>query len=181
MKLMKSSFQRRVQQGVSMLEVLIALLITTIGLLGFAGLQSRALLATEDTYQRTQATSIAQEMVERMRMNGITGVTQSNAFTAVSAYTTASNWTGPKPTKSCYGATVCTFEDMALYDIAEIRRLVETGSNLPNGSAIVAACQSSSGVDDSVCAYVAWGSTSASDCAAKKDVAVNECVMVQGT
>lgn len=180
MEKMKALTSVRRQEGVSMLEILIALLITTIGLLGFAGLQSRALMATEDTYQRTQATSIAQEMIERMRMNGITGETQSYAFGAVAAYTNAANWSGTIPTKSCY-ASSCSVDDMALYDIGEIRRLVAAANNLPSGSAIVATCKSSASADDSICAYVAWGSTTASDCAAKKDVSVNECVMVQGT
>ncbi len=170
-----------------MLEILIALLVTTIGLLGFAGLQSRALMSTEDTYQRTQATSIAQEMIDRMRMNGITGVTQSSAVAAEAsanrqAYVTASNWAGAKPAQDCFGvAKTCSVSEMALYDIAQIRQMVESSSSLPNGSALVALCSSDGGVNDRICAYVAWGSTTAAECAANADVGVNECVMVQGT
>lgn len=187
MKSSKSVRGFNAERGVSMLEILIALLVTTIGLLGFAGLQSRALVATEDTYQRTQATSIAQEMIERMRMNGITGDTQSNAVDADAiaerqAYTTASNWSGGRPVQDCFGATKnCTVSQMALYDIGQIRQMVESSSNLPNGSALVAVCSSDGGVNDRICAYVAWGSTTAAECAAKADVGVNECVMVQGT
>ncbi len=187
MNAMKTSFRPKAQQGVSMLEILIALLITTVGLLGFAGLQSRALMSTEDTYQRTQATSIAQEMIDRIRMNGITGETQSNAVGAdasadLKAYTTATNWTGAIPTKDCFGtAASCSVSDMALYDIAQIRQMVEAPNTLPNGSALVAVCDSDGGSSDRLCAYVAWGSTTASDCEAKKDVGVSECVMVQGT
>lgn len=170
---------RRKQAGVSLLEVLIALLITSVGLLGFAGLQSRALLSTEDTYVRTQATSIAQEVVERMRMNGITGATQSNAFTnpSLAAYTTAANWSGAVPAADCLGGTKkCTVAQMALFDIAQIRQVVETSGSLPNGSVLVAAC-----ANNRVCAYVAWGSTTAAECAAQGDASVNDCVVIQGT
>ncbi|MDQ8035827.1 MAG: type IV pilus modification protein PilV [Pedobacter sp.] len=167
---------KRIQSGVSLLEILIALLITSVGLLGYAGLQSRALLATEDTYQRVQATSIAQEIIDRMRMNGMVAGMQSNAAAnpSVAVYTAASNWTGGIPTQNCFNST-CAGPAMALYDIGEIRRMVAAGSNLPSGSAIVATCGAK------VCAYVAWGSTTASDCAAANDNNINECVVVQGT
>lgn len=173
----KQSFQR----GVSMLEVLIALLITTIGLLGFASLQSRALLSTEDTYQRTQATSLAQDIIERMRMNGIAPNTQSNtAATSSAVYTTATSWTGTTPTTDCLGmAKSCSKDDMARYDVRQIRTAVAASSNLPNGTVLVTkdALQCDSG---RVCAYVAWGSTTASTCAAAKGVGVRTCVVIQG-
>jgi len=175
----RKGWSMKSQAGVSMLEVLIALLITSVGLLGFAGLQSRALVSTEDTYQRTQATSIAQEIIERMRMNGVTGAIQSTASTNpnVAVYTTTGNWTGAKPATDCFGAAkTCAVADMALYDIAQVRTLLESAKNLPNGTALVAACE-----NNRVCAYVAWGSTTATTCAAQKDVSVNECVVMQGT
>lgn len=166
----------RRQAGVSMLEILIALLVTTVGLLGFASLQSRALVSTEDTYQRTQATSLAQDMVERMRMNGIKPGIQSNAAANDPQYTTAANWGGAVPTTDCLGITKnCSAADMALFDIAQIRRAVEASSNLPNGSALVAACE-----NGRVCAYVAWGDVTAADCAAKKAIGVKTCVVIQG-
>lgn len=161
-----------------MLEILVALLITTVGLLGFASLQSRALLSTEDTYQRTQATSFAQDIIERMRMNGMTPAEQSNAAGTVAsaAYTTASNWTGALPTAACLGMSQnCSKDVMAQYDIAQIRTAVQAPSNLPNGSALVATC-----ANNRVCAYVAWGDKTAAECAAAGGVGIQTCVVIQG-
>lgn len=165
------------QSGVSMLEILIALLITTIGLLGFASLQSKALLSTEDTYQRTQATSLAQDMLERMRMNGMKVDKQSNAAsTSSSAYLNAGNWTGSAPVADCFGMTKnCSTDQMALYDIAQIRAAVESSGNLPNGSAAVASC-----ADNRVCSYVAWGDDTATACAAANGIGMKTCVVMQG-
>ncbi|MGH8493759.1 MAG: type IV pilus modification protein PilV [Moraxellaceae bacterium] len=166
----------KTQSGVSMLEVLVALLVTSVGLLGFASLQSRALVSTEDTYQRTQATSLAQDIVDRMRMNGASPLKQSDAANAVAGYTTASNWGGSLPATNCLGLDkLCSQDEIALYDIAQIRRAVETSSNLPNGSAIVAACESAR-----VCAYVAWGDVTAAQCVTKKGIGVKTCVVIQG-
>lgn len=180
--IMKTAFNKVVmrnkQTGVSMLEVLIALLITTVGLLGFASLQSRALVSTEDTYQRTQATSLAQEIIERMRMSGISPGTQSNANAAAADYTTASNWSGSLPADldECLGITAaCSASEMAKYDIAQIRDAVENSGNLPNGRVLVQACD-----NDRVCAYIAWGEDDVEECAAADGVGFKTCVVIQG-
>lgn len=55
------------QTGSTMIEVLVALLILAIGLLGMAGLQTLSLRNAHDAYLRTQATILAVDMVERMR------------------------------------------------------------------------------------------------------------------
>lgn len=57
------------QDGFSMIEVLVSLLIFTIGLLGLAALQLNALQGTSDSAQRSQATAVLQDMAERIRAN----------------------------------------------------------------------------------------------------------------
>jgi len=59
----------RKQSGASLLEVLIALLILSIGLLGLAGLQAASLRHTHEAQLRSQATWLAMDMLERMRAN----------------------------------------------------------------------------------------------------------------
>lgn len=59
---------RRVR-GVSMLEVLVAIFILTIGLLGVAGIQSQMQTAQVEAYQRAQAIVLLQEMVDRINAN----------------------------------------------------------------------------------------------------------------
>ena len=58
-----------VQRGFSLLEVLIALAVFSFGLLGLAALQTVSLRVGHDSYQRTQATMLAYDIVDRMRAN----------------------------------------------------------------------------------------------------------------
>jgi type IV pilus assembly protein PilV len=59
----------RVQSGYLMIEVLITMFILAIGLLGVVGLQARAQQAETDSYQRTQALMLVQDMAERISAN----------------------------------------------------------------------------------------------------------------
>jgi len=60
---------RRQDRGFTMIEVLISILIMTLGLLGLAGLQVRAQQAELESYQRAQALILAQDMVDRINAN----------------------------------------------------------------------------------------------------------------
>ena len=53
-----------------MVEVLIAVLILAIGLLGVAGVQMRSLQQTSNANLRSQATMVAQEVTEKLRVAG---------------------------------------------------------------------------------------------------------------
>ena len=66
-----SSFLKRpgAQKGVTLIEVLAALVIISIGLLGIASLQANSLKLNQSSYMRSQATELAYEIVERMRAN----------------------------------------------------------------------------------------------------------------
>lgn len=57
------------QQGVSLLEVLITVVVLSIGLLGLAALQANATKFNHSAHLRSQATNMAHEMMERMRAN----------------------------------------------------------------------------------------------------------------
>jgi type IV pilus assembly protein PilV len=63
---MKSS---RSQRGITLIEVLIALLLVSIGLLGMASLQANSLKFNRSAYTRTQATQLAYDIADRMRAN----------------------------------------------------------------------------------------------------------------
>ena len=56
-------------RGVTMMEVLVTLLIVTLGLLGAAGMQSRMQIAQIESYQRAQAIVLLQDMVDRVSAN----------------------------------------------------------------------------------------------------------------
>ncbi|MBI4195797.1 MAG: type IV pilus modification protein PilV [Betaproteobacteria bacterium] len=57
------------QSGFTMIEVLVALLIIVLGLLGLAGLQTRLQQAEFESYQRAQAVVVLYNMVDRITIN----------------------------------------------------------------------------------------------------------------
>ncbi|WP_205287725.1 type IV pilus modification protein PilV [Luteibacter yeojuensis] len=59
----------RAQRGVSMIEVLVAVLIFTIGLIGLGGLLITATKSNASALVRTQVTFLANSMADRMRAN----------------------------------------------------------------------------------------------------------------
>jgi type IV pilus assembly protein PilV len=65
------SRSRRAQRvrGVTMIEVLVSVLILTVGLLGVAGLQARMQTAEIEAFQRAQAIVLLQDMVDRINAN----------------------------------------------------------------------------------------------------------------
>ena len=60
----------RQQRGVTLLEVLISIVIMSIGLLGLAGLFSMAGKAEVESYQRIQALTYLNDMADRIASNG---------------------------------------------------------------------------------------------------------------
>ncbi len=57
------------QQGISLIEILVSVLILSIGLLGLAAMQSNGLKQNRNAYYRTQATVLAYDIIDRMRAN----------------------------------------------------------------------------------------------------------------
>ncbi|MDB5934948.1 MAG: pilV [Massilia sp.] len=57
------------QAGFSLLEVLITMLIVSFGLLGIAGIVITSLKNTQGSYARSQASLLANDIIDRMRAN----------------------------------------------------------------------------------------------------------------
>ena len=68
--------------GFSLIEILVALVLLTLGLLGLSALQASAMKVSFDSGQRSQATWVVGELVERMRAN-VDG--QASGYTAAAA------------------------------------------------------------------------------------------------
>lgn len=60
---------RHSMRGFTLLEVLVAIVVMSIGLLGLAGLMASSLKNSHSAYQRTQATWLAYDALDRMRAN----------------------------------------------------------------------------------------------------------------
>lgn len=94
--MMKSHrFNRRVR-GVSLIEVLVALLLFSFGVLGFVGLQARATSYSMDAEDRARAALLADELVSEMWMAG----------TAALPEATITAWTDKVKDTSNSGLTV---------------------------------------------------------------------------
>ncbi|MGJ7502316.1 type IV pilus modification protein PilV [Variovorax sp. ZT5P49] len=65
------------QTGLSLIEVLMAVLLVSVGLLGAAGMHVRAIQFTTDTERRQMASMVAAELMETMRGDTLT-VLQAN-------------------------------------------------------------------------------------------------------
>lgn len=62
------------QRGASLIEVLVAVLILALGLLGMAGLQASALKGNQSSYGRAQAVMLSYYMLDAMRADRDTAV-----------------------------------------------------------------------------------------------------------
>lgn len=74
---------RQRQQGSTLIEILITLLILLFGLLGLVGVSSRAHMAELESFQRIQALELAQDIASRLNANRKVASCYSNATTGV--------------------------------------------------------------------------------------------------
>ena len=108
-------------KGFTLLEVLISVLILSIGLLGIAGLQAKGLQFNHSAYLRSQATFLAYDISDRMRAN-IAGVDAGNY----------NNGTASQHTNCITASTSsCTPTIMAGHDLYEWDAVL--ASALPGG------------------------------------------------
>lgn len=109
------------QVGFGLIEILVALLVLAIGLLGMASLQSNSMQMTTGALSRTQALFLAEDIIERARANRA----------SVGSYTVAS---GSPPT--CDTTFAIDNSSVSANDVAEWRNQVSC--LLPDGDATVA-------------------------------------------
>lgn len=146
--------------GFSLLEVLIAMVVLSIGLLGIAGLQATSKRTSYEALQRTTAVMLTRDIIERMRTNP----DQIAAYNGTVDTTTITH-------NDCSAAT-CTPVQLAAYDLFEWQQAIlgaselsDTGVNTgglvsPVGCITVAAACTSC----SVTVAIAWrGMTKLSD------------------
>ncbi len=113
----------RRQLGFNLIEVMIALVVISIGLLGMAILQMTSLQQNQSAYYRSQATLLAYDVVDRMRAN-MDQVSAGNYFAVSGAINNnCINYSG--------SASGCTSAQMASNDIAEWQAVLAT--ELPQG------------------------------------------------
>ena len=114
-------------RGFTILEVLIALLVFSLGLLGMAGLLIISVKTNHSAYLRTQASFLAQSMGDRMRAN----TPRVWAGDYDGTYTGTTGDTDP-----CPSGTPCTRANVATRDKAQWE--TQLGDQLPNATANIA-------------------------------------------
>ncbi len=113
------------ETGFTLIEVLVAVVILAVGLLGVAGLQARGLRNNLSAYQRSQATQLTYDMTDRMRANKAAA---NNYLTSFMAPTTAVVQ-GDCLTVS----TSCTAADMAQNDLFQWNADITSSGVLTSG------------------------------------------------
>lgn len=152
------------QKGIGMMEVLVALLILAIGVLGFTALQLRAVDATDEAMSKIQAMNLARDLAERIRVNRAAFSTYDNNLNATTQSTTAT----PECIQTTNTTPCTTSVQMANYDTAQV---VSQANDL--GMKIrLPDCQVS-GTQSRKCVYVAWGKTKAINSSTDSDACTN--------
>lgn len=108
------------QQGFSLLELLVSLLVFSIGLLGIAGLQLVSKQSSYESQERTIASQVAYGILEDMRTNG----------SGIGVYVAAPDLGGGKlaqqPVSNCRDASVpCSPAQKAADDLSYWERIVD--------------------------------------------------------
>ncbi|MBI4190879.1 MAG: type IV pilus modification protein PilV [Betaproteobacteria bacterium] len=106
-------------RGFTLIEVLVTLVILMFGLLGIAGLMAKGQKASFEAYQRQAALAVANDMVERMRLNTAQSTVYSSGATVATptGLGVAYNDLLIASITNC-GATACTAAELAAYDLA---------------------------------------------------------------
>jgi type IV pilus assembly protein PilV len=112
-----SVWQRQMQSGFSLIEVMVALVVLSVGLLGLAGMQVSGLRTVGNTTDYSIATLAVNDLAERMRANPI-GLSTGNYlvdFTTIDcSVALATPWCAARPGVA---AATCTPVELAQYDI----------------------------------------------------------------
>ncbi len=118
--------KRSHQCGVTLIEVLITVVIMSIGVLGIAGIQALGMRANHEGSVRSQATMMAYDMADRVRANP--GGATDYHFVNSGALPTAS-------VPACTSSPGCTSTNMANHDT--YLWLQDLANSLPDGRGTV--------------------------------------------
>ncbi|TFW20892.1 type IV pilus modification protein PilV [Duganella callida] len=115
--------------GFTLLEILIAVLVLALGIVGGVALQMAALRARHQASLLSQATQLATGLAERMRANPA----QAATYLTLNYDAVAEPAPAP-PAALCHGAA-CVAAELALSDVYDAKTLVR--QNLPAGRVVI--------------------------------------------
>lgn len=125
-KMQNKSARSGFVKGFSLIEVLIALIVLSVGMLGIAGLYVHGMQAGRTSMFRHHAVTLAGDVADRIRANPTAGVAYVDTLTPAAA-----------PGTNCIaGGTDCTPAEMAANDMYLWDQ--QAGATLPDGDVTVA-------------------------------------------
>ena len=169
------------QAGVGLIEVMVALLLLAVAVLGFSAMQMSAIKATDESLMRTRSLAIMRGGAETMRTNpsgiaafktAINGSSDSVTFdskviTKISCVTSAN--TAPTAAASCTINQLATRDGLLLKSYASAND-INIGM-APNG------CPGTSGNQELQCFVASWGDTTVD----LSDTAPKACAKANGS
>jgi len=98
------------QTGFTLLEVMVAMLVLSIGLLGLAGLMASSMRNNQGAYHRTQATWLAYDALDRLRANRVAAL--AGGYSAANALGAPANCTTTAPTGTVIAQDIGGWKNM---------------------------------------------------------------------
>jgi type IV pilus assembly protein PilV len=124
------------EQGSTLLEILVSVLVISIALLGAGVLQSKALKSSMDGYWVSKAGFLVDDLAERIRTNHSSGDPANVSYNFISTLSDYGSLPASSKSISCVGATTCTPADIAVYDVAQwLYDVSDPDRGLPSGAA----------------------------------------------
>ncbi len=84
--ILMSAHSLKQQAGFGLLEILVSVLVLSVGLLGLAGLHVAGMRSNHSAYYRTQATILSYEIIDRMRVNAENARSGDYDVTSIAEY-----------------------------------------------------------------------------------------------
>ncbi len=143
------------EYGVGLVEVLVAVLLLSVAVLGFSALQLRAVSATDESLLRTQAMSIIRGLSEDMRSNALQLPTYEKTINDFYANSITKDDIS-KMTSRCNNLeNICSSEDIAKKQaLKAIQQLADYNINITMSS-----CPGTENFSQIKCIIAAWDDT----------------------
>lgn len=128
------------QKGFTLVEMLVAIVVLSLGLLGVAGLQAATAKYQVATIVRSSISALVSDLSERVRVNpDVAGSSFVQGVSASSQYVITDDWgtqqsAGLTIAKNCE-TTACTASERATFDLLQWRAKLR--QSLPQGAALV--------------------------------------------
>ncbi|KTD61122.1 type IV pilus modification protein PilV [Legionella spiritensis] len=144
-------FREKTQRGMTLLEVLIAVVIMAIGLLGISGMLMLSSKAHNSSYNKQHANQIVSSIFDRIRSNYQAAINGNYNISNI----TASGTPGSITTPAVYcDSSVCNAQQLATFDTWYwLSRVVST---LPNGSGSIATASTGTAGNTLVTVTLQW-------------------------